>query len=56
MWFGNGSSPTPGQHPNPLLQLTFEQITQAKLEFDLELEALQKKYKNIFMFTLETVS
>jgi ubiquinone/menaquinone biosynthesis C-methylase UbiE len=41
MWLGNGSSPTPGQHPNPLLQLTSDRLTQAKLEFDLELEALQ---------------
>jgi ubiquinone/menaquinone biosynthesis C-methylase UbiE len=41
MWLGNGSSPTPGQHPNPLLQLISDRLTQAKLEFDLELEALQ---------------
>lgn len=41
MWIGNGSSPVPGQYPNPLLQLTPEQLAQAKLEFDASLEALQ---------------
>jgi uncharacterized protein (DUF1501 family) len=37
----NGSSPVPGQYPNPLLQLTPEQLAQARVEFDAELEALQ---------------
>lgn len=41
MWLGKGSSPTPGQYPNPLLKLTSEQLVQARLEFDTELEALQ---------------
>jgi ubiquinone/menaquinone biosynthesis C-methylase UbiE len=41
MWSGDGSSPAPGQYPNPLLKLTSEQLTQARFEFDTELEALQ---------------
>ncbi|MDJ0707778.1 MAG: methyltransferase domain-containing protein [Leptolyngbyaceae cyanobacterium MO_188.B28] len=41
MWTGNGSSPVPGQYPNPILQLSSEQLAQAKIEFDTELEALQ---------------
>lgn len=41
MWSANGLSPVPGQYPNPLLQLTPEQLTQARVEFDAELEALQ---------------
>ncbi|NES83038.1 MAG: methyltransferase domain-containing protein [Moorea sp. SIO2B7] len=41
MWAGNGSYPTPGQYPNPILQLSSEQLAQAKVEFDAELEALQ---------------
>lgn len=41
MWSGNGSSPTPGQYLNPLLKLTSEQLTQARVEFDRELEAIQ---------------
>ena len=41
MWSGNGSSPVPGQYPNPLLQLTSEQLAQARVEFDAQLEALQ---------------
>jgi ubiquinone/menaquinone biosynthesis C-methylase UbiE len=43
MWSGNGSVPTPGQHPNPLLQLSSEHLTQARVEFDAELEILQTK-------------
>lgn len=41
MWAGNGSTPAPGQYPNPLLQLSSEQLTQARVEFDAELETLQ---------------
>jgi ubiquinone/menaquinone biosynthesis C-methylase UbiE len=41
MWAGDGSAPAPGQHPNPLLQLSSEQLTQARVEFDAELETLQ---------------
>jgi ubiquinone/menaquinone biosynthesis C-methylase UbiE len=41
MWAGNPSFPTPGQYPNPLLQLTSEQLAQAKIEFETELERLQ---------------
>jgi ubiquinone/menaquinone biosynthesis C-methylase UbiE len=41
MWAGNPSFPTPGQYPNPLLQLTSEQLAQAKVDFDAELERLQ---------------
>jgi ubiquinone/menaquinone biosynthesis C-methylase UbiE len=41
MWAGNPSFPTPGQHPNPLLQLTSEQLAQARVEFDTELSLLQ---------------
>jgi hypothetical protein len=41
MWAGNPSFPTPGQYPNPLLQLTSEQLVQAKVDFDAELERLQ---------------
>lgn len=38
MW--TGSHPAPGQFPNPLTQLSSEQLKQAKVEFDAELEAL----------------
>ena len=41
MWAGNPSFPTPGQYPNPLLQLTAEQLAQAKVDFETELEQLQ---------------
>lgn len=41
MWSGSGSSPFPGQYPNPLLQLSSEQLRQARVEFDAELETLQ---------------
>jgi ubiquinone/menaquinone biosynthesis C-methylase UbiE len=41
MWSGNGSSPAPGQYPNPLLKLTSEQLAKARVVFDMELEALQ---------------
>jgi ubiquinone/menaquinone biosynthesis C-methylase UbiE len=41
MWAGNASVPAPGQHPNPLSQLSTEQLTQARVEFDAELETLQ---------------
>jgi ubiquinone/menaquinone biosynthesis C-methylase UbiE len=41
MWAGNGSFPTPGQHPHPSLNLTSEQLAQARVEFDAELEAMQ---------------
>jgi ubiquinone/menaquinone biosynthesis C-methylase UbiE len=41
MWAGNPSFPTPGQYPNPLLQLTSEQLAQAKVDFETELEQLQ---------------
>ncbi len=41
MWLANGSSPVPGQYPNPLLKLTSEQLAQAKVEFDTQLEAMQ---------------
>jgi ubiquinone/menaquinone biosynthesis C-methylase UbiE len=41
MWAGNGSIPAPGQHPHPVLQLTTEQLAQAKTEFEAELEKLQ---------------
>jgi hypothetical protein len=41
MWIGNASSPVLGQYPNPLLQLTPEQLAQAKVEFDASLSALQ---------------
>jgi ubiquinone/menaquinone biosynthesis C-methylase UbiE len=41
MWSGNPSFPTPGQYPNPLLQLTSEQLAQAKVDFETELERLQ---------------
>ncbi|HEY9635948.1 MAG TPA: methyltransferase domain-containing protein [Coleofasciculaceae cyanobacterium] len=39
MWAGT-SHPVPGQFPNPLSQLSSEQLEQAKAEFDAELEAL----------------
>ncbi|MGH8002331.1 MAG: class I SAM-dependent methyltransferase [Brasilonema sp.] len=39
MWTGN-SHPAPGQFPNPLSQLSSEQLAQAKTEFETELEAL----------------
>ncbi|WP_310485044.1 methyltransferase domain-containing protein [Chamaesiphon sp. VAR_48_metabat_403] len=41
MWAGNPSFPTPGQYPNPLLQLTSAQLAQAKVDFEIELEQLQ---------------
>jgi ubiquinone/menaquinone biosynthesis C-methylase UbiE len=41
MWAGNGSFPAPGQHPHPSLNLTSEQLAQARVEFDAELEAMQ---------------
>jgi ubiquinone/menaquinone biosynthesis C-methylase UbiE len=41
MWAGNPSSPTPGQYPHPLLKLTAEQLAQARVEFDAELQRLQ---------------
>lgn len=40
MWAGS-SHPTPGQFPNPLSQLSSEQLAQVKAEFEAELEALQ---------------
>lgn len=40
MWPGSGSCPAPGQYPNPLLELSSKQLTQAKAEFDAELETL----------------
>lgn len=43
MWSGNGSVPAPGQHPNPLLQLSSEHLTQARVEFDAKLEILETK-------------
>ncbi len=53
MWAGNGSAPVPGQHPNPLLQLSSEQLAQARVEFDAELETLQTEqgvWNNITIF------
>jgi ubiquinone/menaquinone biosynthesis C-methylase UbiE len=41
MWAGNPSFPAPGQFPNPSIELTAEQLAQAKVEFDAELERLQ---------------
>jgi ubiquinone/menaquinone biosynthesis C-methylase UbiE len=41
MWSGNSSSPMPGQHPNPVLKLTTEQLAQARVEFDEKLLSLQ---------------
>jgi ubiquinone/menaquinone biosynthesis C-methylase UbiE len=41
MWSGNPSSPMPGQYPNPVLKLTAAQLTQAKVDFDAELERRQ---------------
>jgi ubiquinone/menaquinone biosynthesis C-methylase UbiE len=41
MWAGNPSFPTPGQYPHPLLKLTSEQLAQAKVDFETELERLQ---------------
>jgi ubiquinone/menaquinone biosynthesis C-methylase UbiE len=41
MWAGNQSSPIPGQYPNPLLKITSEQLAQAKVDFDAELQQLQ---------------
>jgi ubiquinone/menaquinone biosynthesis C-methylase UbiE len=41
MWVDNPSFPTPGQYPNPLLKLTAEQLAQAKIDFDKELEKIQ---------------
>jgi ubiquinone/menaquinone biosynthesis C-methylase UbiE len=43
MWAGNSSFPAPGQHPHPSLRLTAEQLAQAKVEFDVALEAMQTK-------------
>ena len=40
MWTGS-SNPVPGQFPNPLSQLTSENLVQVKAEFEAELEALQ---------------
>jgi hypothetical protein len=40
MWAGS-SHPAPGQYPPPLSQLSSEQLAQAKIEFEAELEALQ---------------
>lgn len=39
MWAGS-EHPAPGQFPNPLSQLSLEQLEQAKAEFEAELEAL----------------
>jgi ubiquinone/menaquinone biosynthesis C-methylase UbiE len=39
MWMGS-EHPAPGQFPNPLSQLSSEQLEQAKAEFEAELEAL----------------
>ncbi|AFY74600.1 methylase involved in ubiquinone/menaquinone biosynthesis [Synechococcus sp. PCC 7502] len=41
MWTGNSLAPAPGQHPNPLLQLSSDQHTQARVEFEAELETIQ---------------
>jgi ubiquinone/menaquinone biosynthesis C-methylase UbiE len=41
MWADNPSFPTPGQYPNSLLKLTSEQLAQAKVDFDTELEKIQ---------------
>jgi ubiquinone/menaquinone biosynthesis C-methylase UbiE len=41
MWAGNGSFPAPGQYPHPSLNLTSEQLAQARVEFDAELEGMQ---------------
>jgi ubiquinone/menaquinone biosynthesis C-methylase UbiE len=41
MWSGNPSSPIPGQYPHPLLKLTAEQLAQARIEFEVELQRLQ---------------
>ncbi len=40
MWAGS-SHPAPGQFPNPLSQLSSDQLAQLKAEFEVELEALQ---------------
>lgn len=40
MWAGS-SHPAPGQFPNPLSQLSSEQLARVKAEFEAELEALQ---------------
>lgn len=40
MWLNDGLSPTPGQHPNPLLQLSPKQLAEAKAKFYAELEML----------------
>ena len=40
MWTGN-SHPAPGQYPPPFSHLSIEQLNQAKLEFENELETLQ---------------
>ncbi|MBU7583830.1 MAG: methyltransferase domain-containing protein [Nostoc sp. TH1S01] len=40
MWAGNESL-APGQFPNPLLQLSTEQLKAVKIEFELELSALE---------------
>jgi hypothetical protein len=39
MWTGT-SHPTPGQFPNPLVQLSAEQLEQARAEYNAQLEAL----------------
>lgn len=41
MWSGNGLYPVSGQFPNPLSQLSSEQLAQARVEFDTALKALQ---------------
>ncbi|ARV63201.1 methyltransferase [Nostocales cyanobacterium HT-58-2] len=40
MWTGS-SHPAPGQFPHPLSQLSSEQLAQAKVEFEAELEVLK---------------
>ncbi|MGB3512259.1 MAG: hypothetical protein WBA93_24085 [Microcoleaceae cyanobacterium] len=40
MWSGI-YHPAPGQYPHPLLQLSTEQLNQAKLEFENELKILE---------------
>ncbi len=42
MWCANTNSyPFPGQFPNPLLQMTPEQLAQAKIEFDAQVDQLE---------------
>ena len=40
MWAGT-EHPAPGQYPPPLSQLSLAELTQAKQEFEKELERLQ---------------